>query len=122
MNSAYDHLRAALRERVHIADLLQVRGVSVRLNGRGGGIALCPFHDDHRPSLSIYRSRRDDTTGQSEYPSNINLDFPSFVVDYWPIGAPRTSEDRREAHITAHIAEGSVAVPRTSIITVPPRL
>jgi hypothetical protein len=31
----------------------------VRLNGRGGGTALCPFHDDHRPSLSIYRSRRD---------------------------------------------------------------
>ena len=35
-------------------------GVPVRPNGRGGGTALCPFHDDHRPSLSIYRSRRDD--------------------------------------------------------------
>jgi DNA primase len=61
MNGTYDDLRAALRERVHIPDLLQARGVSVRLNGRGGGTALCPFHDDHRPSLSIYRSRRDDT-------------------------------------------------------------
>jgi DNA primase len=61
MSSPYDDLRAALRERVHIADLLQARGVPVRPNGRGGGTALCPFHDDHRPSLSIYRSRRDDT-------------------------------------------------------------
>ena len=61
MNSIHDDLRAALRERVHIADLLQARGVPVRPNGRGGGTALCPFHDDHRPSLSIYRSRRDDT-------------------------------------------------------------
>jgi DNA primase len=61
MSGAFDDLRAALRERVHIADLLHARGVSVRLNGRGGGTALCPFHDDHRPSLSIYRSRRDDT-------------------------------------------------------------
>jgi DNA primase len=61
MSGAFDDLRAALRERVHIADLLQVRGVPVRPNGRGGGTALCPFHDDHRPSLSIYRSRRDDT-------------------------------------------------------------
>jgi len=61
MNGSYDDLRAALRERVHIADLLHARGVNVRLNGRGGGTALCPFHDDHRPSLSIYRSRRDDT-------------------------------------------------------------
>jgi len=61
MNGPYDDLRAALRERVHIADLLAARGVTVRLNGRGGGTALCPFHDDHRPSLSIYRSRRDDT-------------------------------------------------------------
>jgi DNA primase len=61
MNGTYDDLRAALRERVHIADLLQARGVPVRPNGRGGGSALCPFHDDHRPSLSIYRSRRDDT-------------------------------------------------------------
>jgi DNA primase len=61
MNGTYDDLRAALRERVHIADLLQARGVPVRLNGRGGGTALCPFHDDHRPSLSIYRSRRDDS-------------------------------------------------------------
>src|SRR6516165_5222482 len=49
------------RERVHIAGLFQARGVPVRLNGRGGGTALCPFHDDHRPSVSIYRSRRDDT-------------------------------------------------------------
>jgi DNA primase len=61
MNGTYDDLRAALRERVHIADLLQARGVPVRLNRRGGGTALGPFHDDHRPSLSIYRSRRDDT-------------------------------------------------------------
>jgi DNA primase len=61
MSSPYDDLRAALRERVHIADLLQARGVPVRPNGRGGGTALCPFHDDHRPSLSIYRSRRDDS-------------------------------------------------------------
>jgi DNA primase len=61
MNGPYDDLRAALRERVHIAELLQARGVPVRLNGRGGGTALCPFHDDHRPSLSIYRSRRDDS-------------------------------------------------------------
>jgi hypothetical protein len=61
MNGAYDNLRAALRERVHIADLPQARGVPLRPNGRGGGTALCPFHDDHRPSLSIYRSRRDDT-------------------------------------------------------------
>jgi hypothetical protein len=61
MSSPYDNLRAALREWVHIADLLQARGATVRLNGRGGGSALCPFHDDHRPSLSIYRSQRDDT-------------------------------------------------------------
>src|SRR5215831_11480907 len=61
MNGPYDDLRAALRERVHIADLLQARGVTVRPNGRGGGTALCPFHDDHRPSLSIYRSRHDDS-------------------------------------------------------------
>jgi DNA primase len=61
MVGQYDDLRAALRERVHIADLLAARGVTVRLNGRGGGTALCPFHDDHRPSLSIFRSRRDDT-------------------------------------------------------------
>src|SRR5207247_9868511 len=61
MNGTYDDLRAALRERVHIADLLQSRGVPVRPNGRGGGTALCPFHDDHRPSLSVYRSRRDDS-------------------------------------------------------------
>jgi DNA primase len=60
MSGVFDDLRAALRERVHIAELLQARGVPVRLNGRGGGTALCPFHDDHRPSLSIYRSRRDD--------------------------------------------------------------
>jgi DNA primase len=60
MNGPYDDLRAALRERVHITELLQARGVPVRTNGRGGGTALCPFHDDHRPSLSIYRSRRDD--------------------------------------------------------------
>jgi DNA primase len=61
MNGTYDDLRAALRDRVHIVGLLQARGVPVRPNGRGGGTALCPFHDDHRPSLSIYRSRRDDT-------------------------------------------------------------
>jgi hypothetical protein len=30
MNGAFDDLRAALRERVHIADLLQARGVPVR--------------------------------------------------------------------------------------------
>ena len=42
MNGTHDDLRAALRERVHIADLLQARGVAVRLNGRGGGTALCP--------------------------------------------------------------------------------
>jgi hypothetical protein len=29
MNGAFDDLRAALRERAHIADLLQVRGVTV---------------------------------------------------------------------------------------------
>src|SRR6516165_10112963 len=61
MNGTYDDLRAALRERVHIAELLQARGVTVRPNGRGGGTALCPFHDDHRPSLSIYRSQRDES-------------------------------------------------------------
>ena len=61
MNGTHDDLRAALRERVHIGELLQAHGVPVRPNGRGGGTALCPFHDDHRPSLSIYRSRRDDT-------------------------------------------------------------
>jgi DNA primase len=61
MNGVFDDLRTALRKRVHIADLLQARGVTVRLNGRGGGTALCPFHDDHRPSLSIYRSPRDDS-------------------------------------------------------------
>ena len=61
MNGTYDDLRAALRERVHIADLLQARGVPVRLNGRGGGTALCPFHDDHRPPPSVYRSHRDGT-------------------------------------------------------------
>ena len=42
MNGTFNDLRAALRERVHIADLLQARGVAVRLNGRGGGTALCP--------------------------------------------------------------------------------
>jgi DNA primase len=61
MSGVFDDLRSALRERVQIADLLRARGVPVRPNGRGGGTALCPFHDDHRPSLSIYRSRRDDT-------------------------------------------------------------
>jgi len=61
MNRRYDDLRAALRERVRIADLLQARGVPVRLNGRGGGTALCPFHDDHRPPPSVYRSHRDGT-------------------------------------------------------------
>jgi hypothetical protein len=45
MNGPYDDLRAALRERVHIAELLQSRGVPVRTNGRGGATALCPFHE-----------------------------------------------------------------------------
>jgi len=56
MSGAFDDLRDALREHVHIADLLQARDVSVRLNGRGGGTALCPFHNDHRTSLSVYCS------------------------------------------------------------------
>jgi DNA primase len=60
MSGAFDDLRSALRERVHIADLLQARGVAVHPIGRGGGTALCPFHDDHRPSLSVYGSQRDD--------------------------------------------------------------
>ena len=45
MNGTYDDLRAALRERLHIAELLQSRGVPVRTNGRGGATALCPFHE-----------------------------------------------------------------------------
>jgi hypothetical protein len=40
MNGTHDDLRAALRERVRIADLLQARGVRVRLNGRGGGTII----------------------------------------------------------------------------------
>ena len=61
MNGTYDDLRAALRERVHIAELLQARGVPVRPNGRGDGTALPPFHDDHRASPSVHRSCRDNT-------------------------------------------------------------
>jgi hypothetical protein len=40
MSGTFDDLRAALRERVHIADLLQACGVTLRLNVRGGGTAL----------------------------------------------------------------------------------
>ena len=66
MSGTFVDLRAALRERVHIANLLQARGVRVRLNGHGDGTALCPFHDDHPPWLSIYRSRLKRPTRQAD--------------------------------------------------------
>jgi DNA primase len=65
--------------------LLQARGVPVRLNGRGGGIALCPFHDDHRPSLSVYRSRRDDTERYRCWSCGSRgdvFDFAQALLDY----------------------------------------
>lgn len=41
-----------LKARVHLAELLQHHGVEIRKIGRGVK-ALCPFHDEKTPSLSI---------------------------------------------------------------------
>jgi len=54
-----DSFRARLREVVKIGDLLESIGHHVRRNANGTGIALCPFHDDSRPSLSIYIDKKD---------------------------------------------------------------
>ena len=102
MNGTYDDLRAALRERVHSADLLQARGVPVRPNGRGGGTALCPFHDDHRPSLSIYRSRRDDTERFRCWSCGSRgdvFDFAQALLDY-PDHTATLRALAREHHLT----------------------
>ena len=102
MNGTYDDLRAALRERVHSADLLQARGVPVRPNGRGGGTALCPFHDDHRPSLSIYRSRRDDTERFRCWSCGSRgdvFDFAQTLLDY-PDHTATLRALAREHHLT----------------------
>jgi DNA primase len=93
MNGVFDDLRAALRERVHITDLLQARGVPVRLNGRGCGTALCPFHDDHRPSLSVYRSPRDDSERFRCWSCGSRgdvFDFVQTLLDY-PVPIPMNS-------------------------------
>ena len=50
----FDQFRARLREVVKIVDLLESTGHHIRRNNQGGGTARCPFHDDHRPSLSVY--------------------------------------------------------------------
>jgi DNA primase catalytic core len=53
-SSGFDQLRARLREVVKIVDLLESIGHHVHLNNRGTGTTKCPFHNDHRPSLSVY--------------------------------------------------------------------
>lgn len=53
-SSDFDQFRSRLREAVKIADLLESTGHHIRRNGQGGGTTRCPFHDDHRPSLSVY--------------------------------------------------------------------
>jgi len=50
----FDQFRSRLREVVKIVDLLESTGHHIRRNSQGGGTARCPFHDDHRPSLSVY--------------------------------------------------------------------
>lgn len=55
--SDLDQFRSRLREVVKIIDLLESTGHHIRLNGQGGGTTRCPFHDDHRPSLSVYADK-----------------------------------------------------------------
>jgi DNA primase catalytic core len=51
LEAAFRDVRRQIRDRVRIADVLRDAGYTVIENGRGGGRALCPFHDDRRPSL-----------------------------------------------------------------------
>ncbi len=44
-----------------VCDALREHGVVVRAVGDGKAVALCPAHDDHKPSLSLYP--RTDGTG-----------------------------------------------------------
>ena len=50
----FDQFRTRLWEVVKIVDVLESTGHHIRRNSHGGGTAKCPFHDDHRPSLSVY--------------------------------------------------------------------
>jgi DNA primase len=39
-----------------LVNLMEAQGLALKKSGRGY-IALCPFHDDHNPSLSVYTGR-----------------------------------------------------------------
>lgn len=55
----YDEFRTRIRSSVRIADFLADRGHPIRVTERGSGSTRCPFHDDHRPSFSVYVDPRD---------------------------------------------------------------
>ncbi len=47
------HNDIAYLKRLNLPEILQSKGISVKKNGNGSYIGLCPFHDDKNPSLSI---------------------------------------------------------------------
>ena len=53
-----------LKARVHLTELFQHHGVEIRKQGRGIK-ALCPFHEEKTPSLSI------DPPGRSPAPTGL---------------------------------------------------
>lgn len=40
-------------KRLNLPDILQSKGISLKKNGSGSYLGLCPFHSDTNPSLSI---------------------------------------------------------------------
>ena len=55
---ATDQFKETVRQKT---DLVALVGESVSLQSRGGGrefMGLCPFHEDHDPSLRVYPDRQ----------------------------------------------------------------
>ena len=57
-----DQLSSEFKETVRTrTDLVALVGESITLSSRGGGrefVGLCPFHEDHDPSLRVYPDRQ----------------------------------------------------------------
>ena len=42
-----------LKRNVDLVALIRSRGIELRPQGQGNLVGLCPFHDDHKPSLRV---------------------------------------------------------------------
>jgi len=77
--ASLDDIRAQLREQVHIADLLARQGQKVRLSENGRATVRCPFHDDHRPSMSVRIDPKDGKEKFVCFVCNVHGDLFDFV-------------------------------------------